>query len=138
MATDDNASDATKLAAIRDALDRAGVSGKTAIEVEVTAKPWQDLVDGVTTMTRAESRARRGVPDDTPRWTPPKPIPATDDGEIVDAEVVDAPSDGVDEMRATSRGNPPAEPPQPGNGLMTLAEANAELREAQRRHNEGR
>lgn len=129
MATDENTSDATKLAAIRDALDRAGLKPPTQVDVAVGTQPWQDLVAGVAPMTRAESRARRGVPDDTPRLTPPKPLPASD-GNIVDAEVVEAPSDGVDEMRDPDRGNPP------GNGLMTLADANAELREAQRRHNE--
>jgi hypothetical protein len=35
IATDDNVADSVKLAAIRDALDRAGLAAKTAVEVEV-------------------------------------------------------------------------------------------------------
>ena len=34
MATDDNVADSVKLAAIRDALDRAGLAAKNAVEVE--------------------------------------------------------------------------------------------------------
>ncbi len=131
-------SEQVRLSAVKDALDRAGLKPPTQVDVAVGHQPWRDLVENVTTMTRAESRSRRGVPDDTPRWTPPTPISANGDGNIVDAEVVEAPCDGVGRSEATGRGNPPDDAPQPGNGLMTLAEANAELRDAQRRHNEHR
>lgn len=133
MATDETVADTVKLAAIRDALDRAGVTQKTAVEIQVTTKPYEELLGGMATMTRAESRAARGIPDDTPRWVPPALPP----GEIVDVEVVADPSGPVGEMPATDRGNGCPEPTQPGNGLMTLAEANEALRDSQRRYNEG-
>lgn len=133
MATDENASDAVKLAAIRDALDRAGVTQKTAVEIEVTAKPYQKLIAGLELVTRAESRARRGVPDATPPLPPQRALPVPDGSEIVDAEVVDPPGGHGGEMPATRWGNGPARAPQPptppGTGLMTLEEANAIVRQ---------
>jgi hypothetical protein len=70
-------SEAVKLAAVKDALDRAGLSPKQAVDVAVELKPWEELLrDAVFDMrsTREEAAARRGL-------TQPKP-------EIVDAEVV--------------------------------------------------
>ena len=76
-------SEAVKLAAVKDALDRAGLGAKTEVALEL--KPWEPIladVAGVAQISRAESRARRGLPDDTP---------ALDDEplEVVDAELVD-------------------------------------------------
>src|SRR4051794_22299579 len=45
LAFDANTPDAVKLAAMKDVLDRAQVSGKTTIEVEVPQ--WQQLLDGI-------------------------------------------------------------------------------------------
>lgn len=65
MAVDDDVSDAVKLSAINSALDRAGLSSKTAVEVSVgPAQPWQALFDGIGGGSRAESRAARGIPDE--------------------------------------------------------------------------
>ncbi|MBW0273213.1 hypothetical protein ATM97_24325 [Nocardia sp. MH4] len=47
IATDDDAPYAVKLAAIKDALDRAGVSAKTAVEVEVNLKPWEKVFESI-------------------------------------------------------------------------------------------
>ena len=64
MAGDDSVNDSVKLAAIKDALDRAGVSAKTAVEVSVgPMEPWQDLLSGLAVLasgSRAEARERRG------------------------------------------------------------------------------
>ena len=65
MAEADDVSDAVKLNAIRDALDRSGVSAKNAVEVTVgPMKPWESVMDGIAAGSRAESRARRGIPLD--------------------------------------------------------------------------
>ncbi|MED5802860.1 hypothetical protein VX037_17675 [Gordonia sp. Z-3] len=88
IATDENIPPAVQLAATRDALDRAGLSAKTAVEVEVGPnKGFQDILNAMMAGgSRAESRSRRGVTDD----------PAQDDWiaqelAVVDAEVVDDP-----------------------------------------------
>lgn len=67
-------SEAVKLAAVKDALDRAGLKPPTTVDVSLgPPKPYEELISGLTSMTRAESRAARGVPDDTPRapWSRP-------------------------------------------------------------------
>jgi hypothetical protein len=48
IATDNTVSDSVRLAAIRDALDRAGLSAKTAVEVGVAVKPWESVIEGFT------------------------------------------------------------------------------------------
>jgi hypothetical protein len=58
-------SEAVKLAAVKDALDRAGLSAKQAVEVGVELKPYEQVltdIAGVARITRAESRARQGLP----------------------------------------------------------------------------
>jgi hypothetical protein len=64
MAVDENVSDAVKLAAIRDGLDRAGLSARTAVSVEVGLRPFEQVFDAISGGSRAESRRRRGMPDD--------------------------------------------------------------------------
>jgi hypothetical protein len=62
MAVDENVSDAIKLAAIRDALNRAGLRAKTAVEVDMALKPYEQVAfDVIGGGTRAESRAHRGA-----------------------------------------------------------------------------
>jgi hypothetical protein len=41
MATNPNVSDPVKLAAIRDALDRAGLKPITTVDLEVSTRPWE-------------------------------------------------------------------------------------------------
>jgi hypothetical protein len=63
MATDPNVSESVRLSAIKDALDRGGVSAKSAVEVEVgPPKPWEQIMDGLAVVesgSRAEFRRSR-------------------------------------------------------------------------------
>jgi hypothetical protein len=64
MATDDNVAGSVKLAAIRDALDRAGLAAKSAVEVEVgPPKPFEAILENIEGGSRAEYRRSRGIPD---------------------------------------------------------------------------
>ena len=64
-ATNDNVADSVKLAAIRDALDRAGLAAKNAVEVEVgPPKPYETILDSIEAGSRAEYRRSIGRPDD--------------------------------------------------------------------------
>lgn len=64
MAGDDNVADSVKLAAIRDALDRAGLAARTAVAVEVgPPKPYEQILDGIVLLeggSRAEYRRSIG------------------------------------------------------------------------------
>lgn len=137
-------SEAVKLAAVKDALDRAGLGAKAEVTLEL--KPWEDIMNdvaGVATITRAESRAQRGLPDDAP--APAEPL------DIVDAELVDDPDDaeapecapdldGATRTPAEPIGvaadtpAPPSGPPSrpPGTGLQTLEDAAADANRATR------
>lgn len=63
MATDPTVSESVRLSAIKDALDRGGVSAKSAVEVEIgPPKPWEAIMDGldeVSAGSRAEFRRSR-------------------------------------------------------------------------------
>jgi len=88
QALDSDAPDHVALAAIRDALDRAGLGAKQAVGVEAELKPYERVLESVTglaTISRAESRERRGLRATPAPADPPEPM------EVVDAEVVDPP-----------------------------------------------
>lgn len=131
-------SEQVRLAAVKDALDRAGLKAPTQVEVEVGPKPWEGLVEAVAPMTRAESRARRGIPDTTPPWNPPAQLEANRELEIVDAEVVEPSTHANGDMPQHDRGNGHPQATQPGSRLMTVEEANAALLQAQRQYNTNR
>jgi hypothetical protein len=78
---------AVKLAAAKDLLDRADVTGKTSVEV-VEVKPYERLLQNITL-----HRSQRPVEDDDDTGGETRP-------EILDAEVVEP--------------EPPAEPAEPG------------------------
>jgi len=79
MATDPSVSESVRLSAIKDALDRGGVSAKTAVEVEVgPLKPYEQIFDGLARIesgSRAEFRRRR---DDQ------RPVPVSGDSQVDD------------------------------------------------------
>jgi hypothetical protein len=57
-------SEAVKLAAIRDALDRAGLRPPSEVVLsQGETKPYEELFEGIASGSRAESRRARGVPD---------------------------------------------------------------------------
>lgn len=124
IATSAEVSDAVKLAAIRDALDRAGLKPPSQAEITVAAsgpKPWEQMVNGMAPVSRAESRARRGMVDETPPaltaspappHLPEPPIPTGEPDGPLDVEVVEAPADS----------------------LMTIEEANEQLARAKSAH----
>jgi hypothetical protein len=74
MATDDNVSDAVKLNAIRDALDRAGVSAKTAVSFEVEARrPYEVILETIEAGSRDEYRRSVGqIVDSDSEYMPPR------------------------------------------------------------------
>lgn len=138
IASADDAPPAVKLAAIRDALDRAGLGAKTAVEVEVGLKPFEELLTDMTmgSGSRAESRARRGeLESHQPDWL------REELEDAIDAEVVD---DDEPSPRPTPQ---PSEPvPSPASGYMPMEDALEQLRatspppapQAQRRNRKGR
>lgn len=56
-------SEAVKLAAVKDALDRTIGKAPTTVEIGPT-KPYEELFEGISPMTRAESRRARGLPEE--------------------------------------------------------------------------
>lgn len=138
------------LQAVESALDRAGLSAKTAVEVTVGRDPWEEVMGDVMQITRAQHEAMKrgqGLSADVP---PPAALPPAD-LTIVDAEVVDAadlpardhtarpPSVGEDGRNAPSWAEDPPSGPASGSGqLMTLEEAHDQLREEARRAAERR
>ncbi|OLT44471.1 hypothetical protein BJF87_07705 [Gordonia sp. CNJ-863] len=124
IAVSDAAPGNVKLAAIRDALDRAGLSAKTAVEVEVgPPKGFEQVLEAmVTGGSRAESRARRGLTDDAFSANP-------DDwtaSEILDAQIVDdeAGYSPAPSHRPSTTPRPTQSPaPANGSGLLPFEEA---------------
>jgi len=151
FALDNGVPDAIALAAIRDALDRAGMSAKTAVEVEVSAKPWEQVMNGfadrIQTTSRDDWRRAQGMEVEQTSVSAfdltaelgainPTSLDEADDDEVIDAEVVDVsghpdPTPLVDEERAR------AQPTAPGmgtrGGLVTAADGAAQAAELRRR-----
>jgi hypothetical protein len=128
-------SETVKLAAVKDALDRAGLSAKQNVEVGVELKPYEQVLSdiaGVAHITRAESRARRGLPPDER-----EPL------EIVEAELVpEPPASRPDRGGAAQEGDERPDLPDddsaprsrpPGRSLATLEDALGDTGIANRR-----
>jgi len=137
FALDGKVADPVALRAIRDALDRAGLGAKQAVEVDVELRPYEEMLMDFARTTRAEHAARRGEP------LPAPASPAPTEPDIVDAEVVD---DGpetqprVAEEECAGAGQPASPPPAfaeptepPSRELATLEDATAEAGAANRR-----
>lgn len=126
-------SESVKLAAVRDALDRAGLKAPTQVEVgPKEPAAWEELLGDVAHVTRAQHEAmKRGEPM-PPAPANPRALPPAD-ADIVDAEVVDAPVSPADRVgERADRPNVPdwAEPPPaapPSRELVTLEDAAAEV-----------
>ncbi|OBA71677.1 hypothetical protein A5633_23005 [Mycolicibacterium elephantis] len=92
IAFDRTKSDADRVRAINSILDRAEVTGKSELEVEVISKPFEELlgrVAAIGNMTREESRRRRGLGGQLPA------LGHQDDrqfepADVIDGEVVEA------------------------------------------------
>jgi hypothetical protein len=125
-------SEAVKLNAIRDALDRAGLGAKTEVSVEV--KPWEQLlgdISGVASISRAEHRAQQGRP-----FIEPAALASA-----IDAELFERAAESDLARRSEPRGEEMRVPgasdlgdgdmPPANGGLMTLEDA-AEAERARR------
>lgn len=83
------ASETVKLAAIKDALDRGGLIAPRTIEVEVTARPWEKVIEdaALESGSRSDYRASVGRPD-------PAELPHPPDGEDSGIRVLGETFDG--------------------------------------------
>ena len=95
MTTDPNVADPVKLAAIKDALDRSGIQAKTAVSVEVSAKPYELVFDAIVAGPRDQSRSE-SVPEieAQPALASEREI-VENEPEVIDADDGD-PSFGLD------------------------------------------
>ena len=130
MATNPNTSEPVRLNAIRDALSRAGISERTAVEVEVgLAKPYEQILSAIEGGSRAEYRRNRGIPDDTPPLLVAAAPPL--DVEIVDEALSEPLSYQYDEGEAEPGDTPvdlPAADTAPGpSSLFGSSEGNGGL-----------
>lgn len=108
-----------RLAAIRDTLDRVGITAKTAVEIEVSAKPFEQVMESAAMTleitSRAEFRRAQGTEDDESDANDPLAgLHAADvakatadesrrrdeihrfDGDVIDAETVEIDGDVID------------------------------------------
>jgi len=113
-------SETVRLAAIKDALDRAGLKAPTTVDVSVGPKPYETVLGSVVGLSggsRAESRAARGMADDTPRML----LPASRTDVPLDVEVVEpTPERGGDAVEPSAGENGPD---TPGAELMPMEDA---------------
>lgn len=89
-------SESVRLNAIRDALDRGGVSKPTQVELgPIQPKPYEEiLLEGITTETREQSRARRGYNAYSPNYGTGSPTDEHSAGSDPDAQSSNPPTAG--------------------------------------------
>ncbi|MCZ0731864.1 HGGxSTG domain-containing protein [Mycolicibacterium iranicum] len=121
MATDANVSESVRLAAIRDALSRAGISEKTAVEVTHELKPFEhveqtmiqsgsrdDYRHSIGDSRAGEARTIEHTPalaDDDARRPIPLPVGYVVDGEVIESEAVRDADGSNDAERPATPGN---------------------------------
>lgn len=100
IASDEETPLPLRLSAIRDVLDRTGITAKTAVEVEVGPTPaWKEVFDAaILGGSRAESRARRGIADDGGAVLDAEVVGLDDDDEA--ASLLDGAGNGITPTRA--------------------------------------
>lgn len=136
-------SEAVKLNAVRDALDRAGLGAKQKVEVEVEPQPWEQLFAGIASISREDSAAGRGRVLDA-EIVPPPELPAPErpaqPAERSERESVrSGPTDYPAETPTPPTGRSDTRPTTArSTGFMTAEEAAADQhREQQRRRRSG-
>jgi hypothetical protein len=98
MASDENVSEVVRLRAITDALSRAGITEKTALEVEVSLKPYEKIMSDLTALetgSRADYRRSRGIAEETEPVAladRTRSLDGSDSDSILDAEVIESDS----------------------------------------------
>jgi hypothetical protein len=132
FALDGNVDDAVALRAMLGALDRAGLTVAQSVEVngEVTLKPFDEILasmSGVASITREESRRRRGIESPPALAMGADDLAALTQRDILDVEVVDeAPTPPADRLverrnrpkRASGRPKRAESQPEPeGDGI---------------------
>jgi hypothetical protein len=133
-------SEAVKLAAVKDALDRAGLAAKTEVAVEVAQEPWKELLGDVMAITKAQHEAwKRGeYQPATPAPLPDPPALAARADDVLDAEVVEDPPESPPDSTGERVDAPPAPewaepPPASRTGqLVPIEQATAEAAAANR------
>jgi len=90
MADDADVPPQVKLAAIRDALSRAGITERSTVEVDasLTLRPFEEILTGIAPLSRDESRAQRGLPASPADAHAFAELAAIRDRDVIDAEVV--------------------------------------------------
>lgn len=83
-------SESVRLAAIKEVLNLGGITAKTSVEVDasVSLKPFQEILAGIAPVTRAESRAQRGLPPAPADSHALAELASLKNRDIIDAEVV--------------------------------------------------
>ncbi|NMO02537.1 hypothetical protein HH308_15080 [Gordonia sp. TBRC 11910] len=132
MATDPDLPPNVKLAAVKDALDRANVSGKSEVEVSVTTPLFEQILGGL----RSKSRSARGEVDDVDpalSWVQEEltaqVVDDADEYEHTSARAVQPDTEELDVIDAETVEVLPAQPNT--GGLQSLEDALATLQEAQ-------
>ena len=98
MATDPNVTESVRLSAIKDALDRGGVSAKSSVAVEVgPPKPYEQILEGLDSVeagSREDFRRSQELKDNAVERAALSPAAQQDFSVPIEADVFDHPPDG--------------------------------------------